>query len=108
VVDSDSDSTDGAADLSDEMSVDSEEFVPKAVHDMKLGRAVGKRGTHTLYLIEWDEFPNEIDFTWEPYDNLGAHTKLADVFTDAWKTAGKPWPLATAPLGLGAGASGAD
>jgi hypothetical protein len=79
------------------MSDDSEEFVPKAVNDLKTGKVQGKMGMQTLYLVEWDDFPDEIDFTWEPYDNFGAQAKLADAFTAAWKAAGKPWLPAPAP-----------
>jgi hypothetical protein len=56
----------GAGNVSEEMSDDSEELVPKAVHDLKTGKVHGKAGTHTLYLVEWEHYSNEIDLTWEP------------------------------------------
>jgi hypothetical protein len=62
----DSDSVAGAGNLSEEMSDDSEELVPKAVHDLKTGKVQGKAGTHTLYLVEWEHYSNEIDWTREP------------------------------------------
>jgi hypothetical protein len=62
----DSDSVAGAGNISEEMRDDSEELVPKAVHDLKTGRVHGKAGTHTLYLVEWEHYSNEIDSTWEP------------------------------------------
>jgi hypothetical protein len=92
VDDSDSDSAAGAGDVSEEMSDDSEEFVPKAV----TGTAQDKTGTHTLYLVEWDDFSNLIDFMREPRANFGEHAVLTDAFVTAWRAAGKPWPPAPA------------
>jgi hypothetical protein len=77
------------------MSDDSEELVPKVAHNLKAGKAQGKTGTHTLYLVEWDDFPDSIDFTWEQRANFGEHAVLADAFVTAWR-AGKPWPPAPA------------
>jgi hypothetical protein len=79
------------------MSDDSEELVLKAV----TGTAQGKTGTHTLYLVEWDDFPNSIDFMREPRDNFGEHAALTDAFVIAWRAAGKPWPPAPSCKGSG-------
>ena len=62
----DSDSVAGAGNISEDMSYDSEELVPKAVHDLKTGKVHGKAGTHTLYLVEYEHYSNEIDWMWEP------------------------------------------
>jgi hypothetical protein len=56
----------GAGIVSEEMSDDSEDLVPKAVHDRKTGKVHSKAGTHTLYFVEWEHYSNEIDWTWEP------------------------------------------
>jgi hypothetical protein len=82
----------GAGDVSEEISDDSEELVPKAV----TGTAQGKTGTHTLYLVEWDDFPDSIDFMRKPRANFGEHAALTDAFVAAWRAAGKPWPPAPA------------
>jgi hypothetical protein len=79
-------------DVSEEMSDDSEDFVPKAV----TGTAHGKTSTHMLYLVKWDDFPNSIDFMREPRANFDEHAALADAFVTAWRAAGKPWPPAPA------------
>jgi hypothetical protein len=42
----------------------------KAVHDLKTDTVPGEKGTQTLDVVEWNDFPNEMDFTWEPYDDL--------------------------------------
>jgi hypothetical protein len=36
------------------------------VHDLKTGKVQGKAGTHTLYLVEWEHYSNEIDWMREP------------------------------------------
>jgi hypothetical protein len=56
----DSDSVAGAGNVSEELSDDSEELVPKAVHDLKIGKVQGKAGTHTLHLVEWEHYPTRL------------------------------------------------
>jgi hypothetical protein len=66
VDDLDSDSVASAGNVREEMSDDSEDLVPKAMHDLRIGKVHGKAGTHTLYLVEWEHYSNEIDWTREP------------------------------------------
>ena len=71
----------------------SEEYIPKLVHDAKTGCVEGRRRQETLFLVEWEGYPNESEFSWEPRDHFGsAHVELADDFVKVWKEAGKPWP----------------
>jgi hypothetical protein len=93
----DSNSVAGAGNVSEEMSDDSEELVPKAMHDLKTGKLHGKAGAHTLYLVKWEHYSNEIDWAWEPQDSFDAHAALADALVTAWRAANKPWPPAPAP-----------
>lgn len=70
----------------------SEEYVPCRVHDAKLGKVPGKRSQQPLFLVEWEGWPGEIGWTWEPYEHFGDHAPLADNFIKEWKDANKPWP----------------
>ena len=45
-------------------SKDETEFIVLKIHETK------KEGGKTLYLVEWDGYPSEKDYSWEPYKNL--------------------------------------
>ena len=90
------DSTSGSSGEDDMTSEDEEEeeYEPLRVHDVKMGKVLGRRGSCILFQVEWKDFPDESDFTWEPYEHFGQHAKLADDFEAEWKAANKAWPPA--------------
>jgi hypothetical protein len=47
----------------DEEDEEDEEFKPPCVHDVKMGKVAGSRGTCILYQVEWMDWPNVSDFT---------------------------------------------
>jgi hypothetical protein len=70
--------------INEEMSDDSEEVVPKAVHDLKTGQVQGKKGAGTLYLVGGSTTPT-------------CMPQLAHDFTAALKATGRPCPPTPAP-----------
>ncbi|KAL1514963.1 hypothetical protein AB1Y20_004039 [Prymnesium parvum] len=65
---------------------DEPEFFLKTVHDVRLS------GRRLEYLVEWEDWPNVEDFTWEPTAHLPGHKDLLHEFKSKWISEGKPWP----------------
>ncbi|KAL1526471.1 hypothetical protein AB1Y20_015181 [Prymnesium parvum] len=65
-----------------------EDYVVKKIHNVKAHRS------RLLYLIEWETFPNEADYTWEPAANLPSedHKQMLQTFKELWLADGKRWP----------------
>jgi hypothetical protein len=59
-------------------SKDETEFIVLKIHKTK------KEGCKKLYLVEWDGYPSENDYSWEPYKNL----KNCIIFQDYIKSSG--------------------
>ena len=47
------------------------------VYHLKAGQVQGLTAWKLLVLVEWENFPAEIDFAWELRVNFGRHHKLA-------------------------------
>lgn len=68
-----------------EVDEDPSYFVEK-IHDVRHAHR------RLEFLIEWEDFPNREDFTWEPMANLpNDKDKIAD-FKAAYLESGKVWP----------------
>ena len=73
--------------------------MPMKIHGVKLGVPTDERGKKLrgrapvpLFTVEWQDWPEPINFTEEPYGNFQGYRKLADDYIAAWETEGKSWP----------------
>ena len=68
------------------------------MHDAKTGCAQGRAREETLFLVEWEGWPDAIGWTWELYEHFCGHAALADNFIKDWKDWKKRWPPQRWPL----------
>ena len=66
-----------------------EVFVPKEISDRRIqhifaGPNKGRKADH--YLVVWEDYPLEKDYTWEPIENLYGHEDLAQTYEQWLKT----------------------
>ena len=66
-----------------------EVFVPKEIIDRRIqhifpGPNKGRKADH--YLVVWEDYPLEKDYTWEPIENLYGHEDLAQTYEQWLKT----------------------
>ena len=61
-----------------------EVFVPKGIQHIFAGPNKGRKADH--YLVVWEDYPLEKDYTWEPIENLYGHEDLAQTYEQWLKT----------------------
>lgn len=63
-----------------------EEYFVKEIKDVRV------RGSQLQFLIEWEDYPEEQHYTWEPVRNLPNDKDKIANFKDEWIASGKCWP----------------
>lgn len=66
---------------------DVEDYVVKAIHSVRARRSTLE------FLVEWEDYPSEEHFTWEPTRNLPGHKDKLQQFKEHWvNELNKSWP----------------
>lgn len=58
----------------------------KAIHDLRV------RSRRIQFLVEWQDFPDPENFTWEPRNHLPNDKDAITAFKEKWIQEGKKWP----------------